>query len=377
MTEKNYSPGLEGVIAGLSGISEIDPEKVRLTYRGYSIDDLAEHSTFEEVCYLLLHSTLPNQSALDSFSAELASSRELPPPLIDSLGKAPKNASVMDALRTGVSYLGMTDPDTGDNSRDANVRKAMRLISQTSTLVAAIHRLRNDLDPVAPRADLSYAKNLLTMIRDAEPDDVETRTLDVSLILYAEHTFNASTFAARVICSTLADMHGSIAGAIGALKGPLHGGANEAAMQMLIEIGEPDKAEAYVLNKLATREKIMGFGHRVYKYGDSRVPFLTKLGKELSVRRGETKWHEIADTMEAVMLRAKEIHPNVDFPCGYVYHLLDLPLSLYTPLFAAARMVGWCTHVIEQHDDNRLIRPSSIYNGDRDQPFVPIDERDA
>lgn len=373
--EKPYSPGLEGIVAGISSISEVNPEKQKLAYRGFDIEDLANQSTYEEVAYLLLQGRLPNGDELKAFVLELASERQVPTPVYDILKHTPTTAGPMDALRTCVSFLGATDPDAQDNSYEANLRKANRLIAKVGTIVAADYRIRAGLPPVDPSAELSHAANLFTMIIGRKPEDYEERAFDVSLILYAEHTFNASSFTARVIASTLSDMHAAVTGAIGALKGPLHGGANEAAMKMLLEIGEVSKAEKWIKEALASKRLLMGFGHRVYKWGDSRVPTMKKLGKQLAERTSERRWLEIAEVVERVMEREKKLYPNLDFPCAYVYRMLGLPVEVYTPVFASSRIVGWAAHVIEQHADNRLIRPDSIYRGERDQAYVPMDRR--
>ena len=373
--EKPYSPGLEGIIAGNSSISEVNPEKQKLAYRGYDIEDLANHSTFEEVAYLLLHGKLPTRAELETFVSELVSERELPPQVYEVLKLIPVTAGSMDALRTSVSFLGTTDPDAGDNSNDANLRKAIRLIAKMGTIVAADYRIRAGLKPIPPSNQLSHAANLFAMITGRKSEDYEERAFDVSLILYAEHTFNASSFSGRVIASTLSDMHSAVTGAIGALKGHLHGGANEEAMKMLLEIGAAAKAEGWVKGALADKRRLMGFGHRVYKSGDSRVPIMKKVGEELAKRTADEKWLEIARIVESVMEREKKLYPNVDFPCAYVYRMLGLPVEVYTPVFAVSRVVGWAAHVIEQHADNRLIRPDSIYRGQRGQTYVSMDRR--
>lgn len=374
--EKPYSPGLEGVVAGKSAISEVNPEKQKLTYRGYDIDDLAAASTYEEVAYLLLKGNLPTKQELASFQAELLSERELPRAVYDLLALLPARSDPMDSLRTSVSYLATVDPEARDNSHDANLRKATRLIAEFGTIVAANQRIRTGLNPVHPSSKLSHAANLFYMITGRNPADYEERAFDVTLILYAEHTFNASSFAARVIASTLADMHAAVTGAVGALKGPLHGGANERAIEMLLEIGEPARAEGWIRRALQEKRLVMGFGHRVYKWGDSRVPVMKDVGKKLAERSGERSWIEIAGVLEEVMEKEKGLYPNVDFPCSYVYHMLGFPKEVFTPIFAASRIAGWSAHVIEQHDDNRLIRPDSIYHGERNRLYVPLGERE-
>jgi citrate synthase len=373
--EKPYSPGLEGVVAGQSAISEVNPQKQKLTYRGYDIDDLARSSTYEEVAYLLLKADLPTKQQLASFHAELISERELPGAVYDLLALLPARSDPMDALRTSVSHLATADPEVQDNSHDANLRKATRLIAKLGTIVAANQRIRTGLNPVPPSSKLSHAANLFYMITGRNPGDDEEKAFDVSLILYAEHTFNASSFAARVIASTLADMHAGVTGAIGALKGPLHGGANERAIETLLAIGEPSRAEEWIRRALREKRRVMGFGHRVYKWGDSRVPVMKEVGRQLAERSGEKRWVEIAGILEEVMEKEKGLYPNVDFPCAYVYHMLGLPKEIFTPIFAASRIAGWSAHVIEQHDDNRLIRPDSIYRGERNRVYVPLEKR--
>jgi len=374
-TEKPYSPGLEGIVAGTTAISEVNPEKQKLTYRGYDIEDLAAQSTYEEIAYLLLKGDLPTRGELHSFTSELVSEREVPREIYEILRFAPRSADPMDTLRTCVSFLGLVDADARDNSDEANFRKAIRLIAKMATVVAANHRIKAGLDPIAPSRDLSHAANLLAMIKGGKPEEFAVRAMEVSLILYAEHTFNASSFTGRVVASTLSDMHAAITAALGALKGPLHGGANERVMEMLLEIGEPSGAEEWIRKALAEKRRIMGFGHRVYRWGDSRVPTMKRLGRELAERLGEKRWVEMAEIVESTMEKEKKLYPNVDFPSSYVYYMLGLTIELYTPLFAAARIAGWAAHVMEQHGDNRLIRPDSIYRGPKSRVYVPIDQR--
>jgi 2-methylcitrate synthase/citrate synthase II len=367
-----YSPGLEGVIAGETAISAVSDT---LTYRGYEIHELAERSTFEEVASLLLCGELPKQAALHEFTRELSAERALPEPVVAMLRTVPPAASAMDVLRSGVSMLAHFDPETEENSHAANVRKAMRVLAKVPTIVAYRHRIVHGQEPVEPRPDLSHAANLLAMIHGKEPQPLAARLMDVSLILYAEHEFNASTFAARVTVSTLADLHAGLTSAIGTLKGPLHGGANEKAMEMLLAIGEPSAAEAWVRGALARKERIMGFGHRVYKHGDTRAQILKGWTEKLAQETGQTKWTQIAQIVEDVVRQEKGLLPNVDFPCGPAYYMLGLPVELYTPIFVAARTSGWSAHVIEQLDNNRLIRPRSQYIGPEARPYVPIEQR--
>jgi citrate synthase len=371
---KEYSPGLEGVVAGVTAISEVEPTKQRLAYRGYDIGDLALSTSFEEVAYLLLEGDLPNSQRLAEFSADIASERHIPSEIVEIISRI-SQGDPMDVLRTCVSALALYDPDGGLSTREANIRKAKRLMAKIPTILASAYRIKYGLKPVTPSRELSQAANLLYLISGAEPEDYKVRTMDTSLILYAEHGFNASTFVARVIASTLSDMHAAVCGAIGALKGPLHGGANERAMEMMMKIGEPDKAEIWIMDALARKERIMGFGHRIYRSGDSRVPTMKRVSKELSERMGEMKWYRMAEIIEQVMERERKLYANVDFSCGFTYYLLGLPIELYTPIFASSRIAGWAAHVIEQLGDNRLIRPDSMYNGQRSRSFVPIQQR--
>jgi citrate synthase len=281
----------------------------------------------------------------------------------------------MDLLRSAVSMLAHFDPDVDDTSREANLQKAIRLTAKTATLAAATYRISNGKNAIDPDPSLSHAANFLYMVTGNKPDPLSVKAFDTSLVAYAEHGFNASTFSGRVICSTLSDLYSSVVGSIGALKGPLHGGANEEAMKMLIEIGSADKAKDWIHDAIATKKKIMGFGHREYKNGDPRAIIMTELGKSLSEQLGETKWHDIATVLADVMVNEKKIHPNVDFPTAYIYYLLGLPIDLYTPIFALARVAGWTSHVIEQLENNRLIRPKAIYEGPEYQAYVPIEQR--
>lgn len=377
MPEKQeYSPGLEGVIAGETSICEIDQERASLTFRGYDIRELAVKSTYEETAYLLLYGELPNRKQLDAFDALLKEDRGVPAQVVDLYRKTPVDAHSMDVLRTGVSILGMFDPEADDGSHDANVRKAIRIISKMPTLVAYGSRLPQGLDPIEPSKELSIAENFLYMLHGVVQDDPGPRIFDKTLIVYAEHEFNASSFSARVTSSTLSDIHSAVTSAIGTLKGPLHGGANEAVMHMLLEIKEPEKAEPWIMEALGNKKRIMGFGHRVYKHGDTRAPILRQASRDLCESQGFCKWHELAVMVEETVKREKGLLPNVDFYTASIYHLLGLPIPTFTPLFAMARSAGWCSHVIEQLDNNRLIRPRSVYTGLKGLHYVPIDERD-
>ena len=375
MTDQAYSPGLEGVIAGESALSRIDVEINRLILRGYDLVELTENACYEEVAYLLLYGALPTAAELAAFNRELRTERALPGPVVDLLRTAPADANPMDLVRTAVSALAFFDVETRDNSHEANVRKTVRLMAKIPTAIATGHHFAQGLEPVAPDAELDQAANLLYMLRGERPPAYEAEAMNVSLILYAEHGYNASAFTGRVVASTLADLYAAVTAAIGALGGQLHGGANEAAMEMLLEVGEREKAEQWVLDALREKKKIMGFGHREYKNGDSRVPSMKKVGRQIAEAVGEAKWPDLADVVEETMLREKGIFPNVDFPCAYTYYMMGIPIPLYTPIFVASRVVGWAAHIIEQHDGNRLIRPNHIYVGQEHRPFVMLDER--
>ncbi len=376
--EATYSPGLEGVIAGESALCQVDEGELGLQYRGYAIRDLAEYATFEEVAYLLLLGKLPTRKELDDFSAQLQQQWSLPGPVEAFIGVVPPTAHPMDILRTGVSLLGMTDPDATDCSHEANVRKAVRLLAQIPVIIATAHRLANGRRQIQPRADLGFAENLIYLLTDRYGDPVAkamAQVLDVSLILYAEHEFNASTFAARVTASTLTDLHAAITTAIGTLKGPLHGGANEAVAAMLLEVKTRDRAERWVRDALFQKRRVMGFGHRVLRKGDPRSLIIQHHAEALSRTCGDTRWYEIATTMDRVMQQEKGLFPNLDFYTAVAYLLMGIPRDLYTPVFVCSRITGWCAHVIEQQDHNRLIRPRALYTGPTHQAYVPIDRR--
>lgn len=370
-----YAPGLEGVIAGKTSICKVDGEKGELLYRGYSIGELVEHSTFEEVAYLLLVGDLPVKGDLEEFCRNLSAERDIPGELLEIIKVLPGESHPMDILKIAAGVLETMDPDASSNTGDANMRKAVRLIARIPTIIAAHHRISTGGEPVKPDRKLSHAANFLYMLRGEKPEDFESHAIDRSLILYAEHEFNASTFAARVTASTLSDMHSSVISALGALEGPLHGGANEKAMDMLIEIGESSRVEPWILETLSKKKRIMGFGHRVYKRQDPRNRFIKDISRALSERLGESHWFDISQRVEEVMGRKKGLHPNLDFYSASAYYLLGIPIPLYTPIFAASRVVGWAAHVIEQHGDNRLIRPRSEYTGPERRRYTPIEER--
>ena len=373
-----YSPGLEGVIGGESALCQIDEGEAGLRYRGYAVSDLAERATFEEVAYLLLRGKLPTRQELDDFSAQLRTQWALPGPVEAFIGVVPPRAHPMDVLRTGVSLLGMTDPDASDVSHDANVRKAIRLMAQIPVMISTAYRLAHGKRPTQPKGGLSFAENLLYVLTDQHGNETAramARALDVSLILYAEHELNASTFAARVTASTLTDMHAAVTAAVGTLKGPLHGGANEAVADMLLEIKTRNRAEGWVREALASKRRVMGFGHRVLKKGDARSQIIQRHAEELSRKCKDTRWYEIASTVDHVMSEEKTLYPNLDFYTAVAYLLMGIPQDLYTPVFVCSRITGWCAHVIEQQDHNRLIRPRALYTGPPPQSYVPIDRR--
>jgi 2-methylcitrate synthase/citrate synthase II len=357
----DYSPGLEGVIAGETRISSITDEGLR--YRGYPIQQLATRCSFEDVAFLLLEGELPEAEQRESFAAELNCQRKLHPKLADLVRQIPGTAIPMDAIRSAVSLAAHFDHDVEDSSREGNVRKTIRLLAQVPALIGTWHHARHGGSASEPVSGGSHAAYLLQQITGREPDPEAARVMNTSLILYAEHELNASTFAARVTVSSRSDMHSGVVSAIGTLKGPLHGGANEAAMEMLLEIGSPENAEAYILDRLARKNLIMGFGHRVVRKGDSRVPIIQAAGEELARHHGDDRWQRIAAIVQETVDREKGLHPNVDFPSGWVYYMLGLPVDLYTPIFVAARVVGWCAHIIEQLEHNRIMRPRGIYVG--------------
>jgi citrate synthase len=367
--------GLEGVVAAESAIGDVDGLNGVLIYQGLDIHDLAEHSTFEETVYLLWHGRLPKRAELDALRQELAANRRLPEEVLALMRNFPGDAEPMDALRTAVSALAFYDAGARDLSREGALRTATKLTAQLPVVVAAFERLRNGQGPVEPRADLNIATNFLYMLKGEEPEEREARIFDACLILHADHELNASTFTSRVIAGTLADMYGAVTGAIAALSGPLHGGANTNVMKMLLEIGEPARAEEWLREALASKKKVMGFGHRVYKTEDPRSVWLRKFSRELAEAKGETRWIEILERLREKMFAEKKLYPNVDYYSGSAYYLMDIPLDLFTPIFAVSRISGWTGHVLEQYANNRLIRPRAEYVGPRGVPYVPIDER--
>jgi len=373
-----YAKGLEGVIANESALSNVEGAEGRLSYLGYSIDDLVEHCTFEEVTHLLHHGHLPNRAELGELEKELRTDRELPQGVIDFLKSTPKDANPMDVLRTAVSMLGIYDKraKTGEPDLALDAKIALSLVAKTPVIVAAYHRFRQGLELPPIRTDLPEAAHFLYLINGEAPSEKMANILDVAYTLHADHGMNASTFSARVTVATLSDFYSAVTSAIGTLKGPLHGGANEGVIHMLEEIGELSRVDAYVEGKLARKEKIMGIGHRVYKVLDPRAPHLRKLAIELTAELGEPKWIQMSERIAEIMREGKGLNANVDFYSATVYHSLNIPTDLFTPIFAIARMSGWTAQVLEQLRDNRLYRPLTLYTGPKELSKVsPINER--
>ncbi|WP_035352205.1 citrate synthase [Edaphobacter aggregans] len=369
--------GLEGIVATNSSICWIDGDAGVLSYRGIDIHELAEHSTFEETTYLLWFGKLPNAAELADFTRKLAEARKLDPKIIELLRTVPASGSPMEVLRTAVSMLSLYDADEKDNSHDANVRKAYRLTAQIAMIVATFDRIRKGKPVVEADPSLSHAANFLWMLNGKKPSETAVRTFDIALILHADHELNASTFAARVIAATLADIHSAITGAIGALKGPLHGGANEATMRLLFAIDKAGEDPVEHVRKMfAEKKKISGFGHRVYHTEDPRATHLRRMSEVLSKTSGNIKWFEMSRKIELFVKEEKKLNANVDFYSASTYTLLGIDIDLFTPIFAVSRIAGWTAHVIEQHDDNRLIRPRAEYVGPTyPSPYVPIAQR--
>ncbi|QEG34095.1 bifunctional 2-methylcitrate synthase/citrate synthase [Bythopirellula goksoeyrii] len=368
--------GLEGVVFDKTTISHVNPAEKSLYYRGYPVAELAANCSYEEVAYVLFHGELPNKEQLSSFSERERAARELSPQLLEVLQRFPATAHPMDAIRTVVSYLGMEPDFAGVETAESALEKGLLLLAKVPTAIAATQRLRRGEKVISPRPDLSLADNFFHMVFGEVPAAETVKAFDGSLILYAEHSFNASTFSARVIISTQSDLCGAITGAIAALKGNLHGGANEAVMLMLQEIGSPERAKTWLQEKLAAKEKIMGFGHRVYRYGDSRVETMSRFREQVAKQYGGQKWVDISEILQAEMISAKKIYPNLDFPAGPVYYLMGFDIDLFTPIFAMARMAGWVAHVAEQLSDNRLVRPLAEYVGPAPRSVPPLSDRD-
>ena len=365
-TTSASSTGLRGVVVGSSTVSDVVGDKGQLIYQGYDIHDLAQHSTFEEVAYLLWNKRLPKQNELDELKRAIGASSNVPDEVIELLRQLPTDADPTDVLRTSVSALEFYDPTARDISQPASSQTAIRLTAQFPTLVAAADRLSRGLEPIAPLPDENIATNFLYMLKGEMPSAEDAKLFDVCLILHADHELNASTFTARVVAGTLATVYASVVAAIGALSGPLHGGANTNVMKTLLEIGDLDRVEEFLKSALAVKRKIMGFGHAVYKTEDPRATHLRKFSKETGERAGNTKWYEMSRKLEELMMREKGLYPNVDFYSASTYYMMGIPLNLYTPIFAISRITGWTAHILEQYADNKLIRPRAEYVGQRD-----------
>jgi citrate synthase len=367
--------GLEGVVAAETQLCDLDGANGRLAYRGYDIADLARPASFEEVVHLLLHGDLPKPAQLDGLVVQLTAARAIPPELVQAFRLMPKDTDPMRVLQAAVAILGMSDPDTTDNSHAANVRKAVRLTSQLATAICAHHRVRQGKDVIPPAAGLSHAASFLSMLTGARPNQAAAKAFDASLTLYAEHELNASTFTTRVVSSTQSDMHSAVAAGVGALKGPLHGGAGEAVMRTLMEIGEVSNVDGFADRALAEKRRFMGMGHRVYKAGDPRAAILRGLAEEACRQSGQFKWYEMAVKLHERIGKAKGLIPNVDFYSAPLFYSLGIPVDLFTPVIAAGRIAGWSANIIEQHDDNRLIRPRADYVGPQRRAYVEISKR--
>jgi citrate synthase len=367
--------GLEGVVAAETRLCDLDGAHGRLAYGGYNIDDLARQATFEEVCFLLWHGELPRPAQLDKITTELIAAREIPRALVDAFALMPPDTDPMRVLQAAVAILGMFDPAATDNSHAANAGKAVRLTSQMATAICAHHRVRRGQAPVPPAPDLGHAANFLYMLTGARPSAVTVKAFDASLTLYAEHEMNASTTTTRVIASTQSDMHSAVAGGVGALKGPLHGGAGEAVMRTLMEIGEVATVDIFADRALAEKRRLMGFGHRVYRAGDPRAAILKGMAEEACRQSGQFKWFEMAVRLHDRIGKAKGLIPNVDFYSAPLFYSLGIPVDLFTPVIAAGRVAGWTANILEQHDDNRLIRPRADYVGPKARPWVARERR--
>ena len=367
--------GLMGVTVDETAISKVMPEINSLTYRGYAAQDLCSECQFEEVAYLILNGELPNKKQYKQFLKDELGERSLSKNLINIIKQMPKKSHPMDVARTAVSFMGLEDKDTSDNSPTANLKKAMRIFSKTPTALAAFYRFRKGKKIIPPKKNLTFAENFFHMCFGKVPNKDIVKAFDVSLILYAEHSFNVSTFTARTITSSLSDIHGAISGAIASLKGPLHGGANEEVMHMMKKIKKPENALKWINNALDNKDVVMGFGHRVYKSGDSRVPTMREyFGKVAKIKKDKT-FEKIYDIVEKVMLERKDIHPNVDYPTGPTYHLMGFDTDFFTPIFVISRITGWSAHIIEQHAANKLIRPLAAYNGSKHRKVVSLNKR--
>ena len=367
--------GLMGITVDETAISKVMPEINSLTYRGYAAQDLCARCAFEEVAYLILNKELPNKKQLKEFKKELSSEISLSKNLINILKQMPKKSHPMDVARTAVSFMGLEDRETRDNSPKANLRKAIRIFAKTPTALAAFYRLRKGKKIIAPKKNLNFSENFFHMCFGKVPNEEIVKAFDVSLILYAEHSFNVSTFTARTITSSLSDIHGAITGAIASLKGPLHGGANEEVMHMMKKIKKPENALKWINNALKNKDVVMGFGHRVYKSGDSRVPTMREYFKRVAIIKKDKTFEKIYDIVEKVMIKEKNIYPNVDYPTGPTYHLMGFDTDFFTPIFVISRITGWSAHIMEQHAANKLIRPLASYNGSKHRQVLNLKQR--
>ena len=367
--------GLLGIVVDETTVSQVMPDINSLTYRGYAVQDLCEKCIFEEVAYLVLNGELPNKKQLNKFIKEERSQRNLSKQILNDIQKMPKKAHPMDVVRTAVSLMALEDKETKDNSLQANMKKAVRIFAKTPTALAAFFRARKSKKIISPKKNLSFAENFFHMCFGKAPTKEIVKAFDVSLILYAEHSFNVSTFTARTITSSLSDIHGAIVGAIASLKGPLHGGANEEVMHMMNKIKKPENALKWINNALDKKDVVMGFGHRVYKKGDSRVPTMEKYFKKVSLIKGDKKFIKIYDIVKNVMINRKDIHPNVDYPTGPTYHLMGFDTDFFTPIFVISRITGWAAHIMEQHAANKLIRPLSKYSGAKHRKVMLLNQR--
>jgi len=367
--------GLLGIIVDETEISKVMPEINSLTYRGYAAQDLCARCDFEEVAYLILNKELPNKKQLKEFKKELSKEITLSKNLIDILKRIPKNSHPMDVARTAVSIMGLEDKETKDNSPKANLRKAIRIFAKTPTALAAFYRLRKGKKIIAPKKKFNFSENFFHMCFGKVPNKEIVKAFDVSLILYAEHSFNVSTFTARTITSSLSDIHGAITGAIASLKGPLHGGANEEVMHMMKKIKKPENALKWINKALKNKDVVMGFGHRVYKSGDSRVPTMREYFKRVAIIKKDKTFEKIYDIVEKVMIKEKNIYPNVDYPTGPTYHLMGFDTDFFTPIFVISRITGWSAHIMEQHAANKLIRPLASYKGSKHRKVIQLNQR--
>ena len=367
--------GLLGIVVDETMISQVMPEINSLTYRGYTVQELCDKCSFEEVAYLVLKAELPNKKQLKKFIKEERSSRKLSVQILKDIQKMPKKAHPMDVVRTAVSLMALEDKDTKNNSPEANMRKAIRIFAKTPTAIAAFFRSRKGKKLIPPKKNLSFSENFFHMCFGKVPNKEIVKAFDVSLILYAEHSFNVSTFTARTITSSLSDIHGAIVGAIASLKGPLHGGANEEVMHMMNKINSPENAKKWINRALDNKEVVMGFGHRVYKSGDSRVPTMKKYFMKVSKIKKDKKFYKIYDIVERVMIERKNIYPNLDYPTGPTYHLMGFDTDFFTPIFVISRITGWSAHIMEQHASNKLIRPLSKYKGEKHRKVMLLNHR--